>query len=113
MKALYLIFACIAVACGSEEFDLPQPYHGSLPEDPRPCGDVRALGQNEDGKVLIDGVAAECVGDGVSCAVDDLPAFAGVCVTGVPNAVCVTQHWVIRCDLDSGGATPVDGGDGG
>ena len=68
---------------------------------------------NEDGKILIDGAPAECVGEGVTCSIADVPAFDGECAIGLPNAVCVTQHWAIRCDLDSGSPTPVDGGDGG
>jgi hypothetical protein len=113
VKALYFTLACVALACGGEDADVPQFYHGTLPENPRTCGDVRDMGENEDGKVLIDGAPAECVGEGVTCSVADLPAFDGECSIGLPNAVCVTQHWAIRCDLDSGSATPVDGGDGG
>jgi hypothetical protein len=106
------LLALLSFACGSEEFDVPKPFQGGLPENPRSCGEVRAEGSATDVQVLIDGAPAECVGDNVVCAVDDLPAF-DVCLTGLANAVCITQKWGIRCDLDSGSVTPVDGGDGG
>lgn len=113
MKRSVPILALFVFACGSEEFDVPKPYHGSLPDDPRTCGEVRASGSANEGQVLIDGEHAGCVGEEVVCAVSDLPPFQGVCLSGLANAVCITQHWSIRCDLDSGTALPVDGGDGG
>jgi hypothetical protein len=105
--------ALFVFACGSEEFDVPKPFHGSLPDDPSTCGEVRASGSANEGQVIVDGKPATCVGEKVSCAVSDLPAFQGACLNGLANAVCITQTWGIRCDLDSGSATPVDGGDGG
>lgn len=113
MKRSVLTLALFVFACGSEEFDVPKPFQGGLPENPRSCGEVRAEGSATDVQVLVDGAPAECVGDNVVCAVNDLPAFDGVCLTGLANAVCIAQKWAIRCDLDSGSVTPVDGGDGG
>jgi hypothetical protein len=112
VKASFIVLAVLALACGSEEFDVPSGYAGSLPDDPRACGDVRANGSVDGAEVIIDGQPAACVGDSVVCGVDDVPAFADACLTGVANAVCVTQKWAIRCDLDAGTSLP-DGGDGG
>lgn len=102
------MFALFLCACGSDEFDVPKPYSGSLPKNPRSCADVRDQGEATASEVSIDGITAECVGEGVACSVDGLPGFSGVCFSGVPNAVCEKQRWTLKCDLDGGSTTPVD-----
>jgi hypothetical protein len=106
VRSLALIV--IMCACGDDGADVPKPFSGSLPENPRSCAEVRDQGSATSSQVVIAGAPAECVGEGVSCSVDGLQGFSGVCSSGVPNAVCEDQSWMLKCDLDAGTTSPVD-----
>ncbi len=96
-------------ACSGDTNPVPEPLTGTIPKDPRSCADIRA-GEVVNEQILVDGAAAECVGEGVTCGVSDQDAFANVCKLGLPNAECHDNLWRILCDLDAGTAQPTDAG---
>jgi hypothetical protein len=97
IHAAALTLSTVGVLACSVEERRPDGLQPFPVDDSKTCSQVRS-GSAQKGRVLVAGEIARCFPDGLSCALDDVSAFDGVCDAQMAvEARCEQGFWILTC----------------